>query len=320
MMGWGKKKSQYESYWAPYVPVSERKKNAAKHIDSMKKKGQQLNPVVIDGRTIAKSFWGKAWCENLEAYSDYSNRLPRGRTYVRNGSVIDLQITPGQIAAQVMGSSLYKITITINSMVKNKWNDLVKSCSGKIDSLIELLQGLFSKSVMEVMIEKETGLFPKPKEISMKCSCPDSAGLCKHLAAVLYGVGSMLDAKPEWLFTLRNVDPADLIASADTSSALIPAAAANALEESDLSTLFGIELETSAPSVKPKVKAGAKAKVKASPPSSIAQARKSKASTAKASKDQPAVKTAQKRIKKEVGEGPKSAVLSKTTKTKTLKS
>lgn len=230
--------------WSPYVSVAERREKAAKLVAAEKKKGKIFNPVMIEGRTIAKSFWGKAWCDNLETYSDYENRLPRGRTYARNGSIIDLQVTPGKVSAQVMGSSLYKISIAITAMSAAKWVALVKACAGKIDSLIELLQGKFSKAVMEIITEKEHGLFPKPKEITMNCSCPDIAGMCKHIAAVLYGIGATLDAKPEWLFTLRHVDHMDLIATADAANALIGAQdGENTLDDSELSALFGIEME-----------------------------------------------------------------------------
>ena len=73
-------------------------------LSKLKKKGQSIAPVTIEGRVIARSFWGKSWCTNLERYSDYENRLPRGRTYVRNGSVVDLQIAKGAVAAMVAGS------------------------------------------------------------------------------------------------------------------------------------------------------------------------------------------------------------------------
>src|SRR6516165_2714205 len=93
----------------PYVPVAQRRAQAAREVAKRQKKGQTVSPVVIEGRAIATTFWGKAWCDNLESYSDFANRLPRGRTYVRNGSVIDLQITPGQIKALVSGSEIYKV-------------------------------------------------------------------------------------------------------------------------------------------------------------------------------------------------------------------
>jgi uncharacterized Zn finger protein len=240
----------YSGGWAEYVPVAERRKKAEKHKALLKKKGVTLNPVVIEGRMIAKTFWGKAWCDNLEAYSDFSNRLPRGRTYVRNGSVIDLQITKGQVKAQVMGSSLYRVTIEIKPMAELKWKILVKACAGKIDSLIELLQGKFSKAVMEIITQKEDGLFPKPQEITMKCSCPDYASMCKHSAAVLYGIGAILDKKPEWLFDLRHVDQIDLIATASGSEVLIQNPVSNSmLKDDELSALFGIEMEADKTSI-----------------------------------------------------------------------
>lgn len=230
--------------WPAYVSVAERKKKAAQHAEKLKKKGVTLQPVYIEGRMIAKTFWGKAWCDNLEAYSDFDSRLPRGRTYVRNGSVIDLQVTKGQVKAQVMGSSLYQVKIDIKPMPEAKWKVLVQACAGKIDSLIELLQGQFSKAVMEIMTQKEGGLFPVPKEISMKCSCPDYAGMCKHIAAVLYGVGAMLDVKPENLFVLRHVDHMDLITHATKSNTLVQSQGDDQLlEDDELSALFGIELD-----------------------------------------------------------------------------
>ena len=234
--------SKYER-WPRYVSVAERKEKAAKHIAKLEKKGTELNPVVIEGRTIAKTFWGKAWCDNLEAYSDFDSRLPRGRTYARNGSIIDLQLTKGQVKAQVMGSSLYKVTIDIKPIAQNKWKALVEACAGKIDSLIELLQGKFSKAVMEILTEKENGLFPKPQEITMKCSCPDYADMCKHIAAVLYGVGAKLDTHPEGLFDLRHVDHVDLLTKASQGSAFIQNQTGdNLLEDTELSSLFGIEM------------------------------------------------------------------------------
>lgn len=239
--------------WGEYVSVAERKKKAAQHIKSLQKKGRSVNPIVIEGRAIAKTFWGKAWCENLESYSDYENRLPRGRTYVRNGSVIDLQVTKGQVKAQVMGSSLYNITINVKPMPEGKWKSLVKACAGKIDSLIELLQGQFSKAVMETITQKEGGLFPKPQEISMRCSCPDYAGMCKHIAAVLYGIGATLDTNADWLFALRHVDHLDLVASANSGEAIMHSQSSDhVIEEGDLSALFGIEMDAGITSVSKK--------------------------------------------------------------------
>ena len=230
--------------WAPYVPVAERRKKAEREMAKLRKKGHPVAPVRIEGRTIATTFWGKAWCDNLESYRDYESRLPRGRTYVRNGSVIDLQIAPLQVKAMVSGSSIYMVTVSIKAVPKAQWQSLCRDCASGIDSLVELLQGRFSGAVMERLCRQGNGLFPKPLEIRFSCSCPDSASMCKHVAAVLYGIGSRLDEKPELLFRLRSVDEKDLVANLDPAVPLAKTAPApgRLLEVDDVSTLFGLDM------------------------------------------------------------------------------
>jgi uncharacterized Zn finger protein len=234
--------SYYE--WRPYVPVAQRRREAAKKLAKLKKKSQAVSPVTIEGRAIAKSFWGKSWCTNLERYSDYENRLPRGRTYVRNGSVFDLQITKGKVAAAVSGSDLYTVTITIAPVAATRWKAICRDCAGTIDSLVELLQGRLSKGVMDRVCREGDGLFPTPKEIKLSCSCPDWAGMCKHVAAVLYGVGARLDEKPALLFALRGVDENQLLANAGQELSLKKAvpATTKVLEDGDVARLFGLEM------------------------------------------------------------------------------
>ena len=176
---------------------------AARYAATLAKKGSKLVPVRVTGRDIATTFWGKAWCENLESYSDFANRLPRGRTYLRNGSVIDLQVNRGHVTAQVSGSDIYRVEVKIRELTDSVWKIIKRDCAESIHSLLDLLQGRFSQGVMERLTRPRDGLFPQPKEISMRCSCPDSAVLCKHVAAVLYGVGARLDKEPELLFQLR---------------------------------------------------------------------------------------------------------------------
>jgi uncharacterized Zn finger protein len=234
--------------WRPYVPVAQRRARAARALAKLaKKNGKAASPVVLAGRKIAHTFWGQAWCDNLEAYSDYANRLPRGRTYVRNGSVVDLQIAKGQVTALVSGSSLYKIAINIKPLAPACWKSIQTECAGKIDSLLELLQGKLSSAVMQVVTRQDGGLFPAPKDIKLDCSCPDWAGLCKHVAATLYGVGARLDQRPELLFLLRGVDPADLISRASAAEAVrqttASAASAPAMSDAEVSEVFGIELD-----------------------------------------------------------------------------
>ena len=197
--------------WAPYVPVAERRAKAQKQLEKMKKKGLNVQPVQLSGRKIADSFWGKGWCDHMESFGDYANRLPRGRTYVRNGSVCHLDIKPGRIEAIVSGSSLYNVSVTIFPLALHKWNTVKAACTGKIGSLIDLLRGKLDRGVMEVVSDRREGLFPLPGEIKFACDCPDSAGMCKHIAAVLYGVGARLDHSPELLFLLRGVNHEELV-------------------------------------------------------------------------------------------------------------
>ena len=236
---------RYDGYgWRPYVPVGDRRGKAQREVEKRRKKGENVAPVVIDGRTIAKTFWGKSWCENLERYSDYANRLPRGRTYVRNGSVVDLQIKPGEIHATVAGSSVYTVRLNISPVAQSRWKSICGDCAGAIDSLVELLQGKFSKGVMERICRQNQGLFPSPSEITLSCSCPDWADMCKHVAAVLYGVGARLDHQPELLFHLRGVDHLDLIARAGKALPLASKAAAGTkvLAGDDLGDIFGLDM------------------------------------------------------------------------------
>lgn len=203
--------------------------------------GRQPSAVVIDGRTIARTFWGKAWCENLESYRDYEYRLPRGRSYVRSGAVLDLEVRPGRIAAVVSGTRLYDVGIDIKPVAAAHWTRIKSQCSGQIGSLIELLDGRLSDRVMQIITHREQGLFPKPAEIAMTCSCPDWATMCKHVAAVMYGVGARLDGQPELLFALRKVDHEELIAGA-TAMEVSRRGNRKTVASEDLNRVFGIDL------------------------------------------------------------------------------
>jgi uncharacterized Zn finger protein len=239
----------YEDQWPAYVSVAERRLKAERAAAKLSKKGSVLSPVTVEGRKIASTFWGKAWCDNLESYRDYQNRLERGRSYVRNGCVIDLQIAPHTVTAMVSGSSIYSVKITIAEVPKPQWKSICADCAGGIDSLVELLQGRFSKGVMERICRQGTGLFPKPAEIKFSCSCPDYASMCKHVAASLLGVGVRLDAKPELLFRLRGVDENDLVGDIGSLPMTKQApTAGKVLEADDMAALFGLDMgEAEAP-------------------------------------------------------------------------
>jgi uncharacterized Zn finger protein len=237
--------------WKPYVSAVERRMKAAKAVARAKKNGANLSPVAVSRGAIAKTFWGKAWCDNLERYSDFANRLPRGRTYLRNGSVIDLKITQGKVQAQVVGSSLYKVAVSVIAVPRMQWQSMSADCADSIDTLVELLQGRLSKAVMERISRPKTGLFPGPKEIQFSCSCPDWASMCKHVAAVLYGVGARLDEQPELLFTLRRVDGKDLVARAGAGlpKSRRGAPVGKVLDVANLADVFGIEMADAAPAM-----------------------------------------------------------------------
>ncbi len=266
----------YGFRWKPYVSVAERRRKAERQIARMNKGGSKLQGVAIAGRTIAHTFWGRAWCDNLERYSDFSNRLPRGRTYVRNGSVIDLQVQEGEVNALVSGSSIYKTRIQVASVSRAQWEAICTDCAGGIDSLVELLQGRFSKGVMERICRPGTGLFPAPKEIQFSCSCPDWAYMCKHVAAVLYGIGSRLDSQPELLFRLRQVDHMELISKAGQGLPLSKEAPPEEkiLAEEGLSELFGLELAATSPPAKPQTKRKPKPAGSVSAPAKASAAQK----------------------------------------------
>ena len=234
--------------WRPYVPVAEKRRQAERKLAKLKRQGKSVAPVTVEGRTIAKSFWGKSWCSNLERYSDYENRLPRGRTYVRNGSVVDLQITKGEVAAMVAGSELYRVKIAIAPVTVVRWRAICRDCAGTVDSLVELLQGRLAKGVMDRVCREGDGLFPSPGEIKLSCSCPDWADMCKHVAAALYGIGARLDEMPQLLFVLRDVDENELLAGVEQHLPLTRGtpSAAKVLDDSDVAALFGLEMTENA--------------------------------------------------------------------------
>ena len=264
-----------------YVSVAERRARARAVGEKLaRKRGRVLSPVgPLQGNQLVRTFWGKAWCRHLESYSDYASRLPRGRSYARHGAVIDLEITGGQVTALVSGTSTYQTTVTIGSLQAQRWRELASACMGRIDSLVDLLRGTLSREVMEIVTRRDSGLFPAPDQIRFTCSCADWASMCKHVAAVLYGVGVRFDEKPELLFALRGVDHADLITQvADGGGPGLvgrPSRGRKVIQSADLSALFGIELDDAtvapatvptapspAPSRKKKVRAGSRGKVR----------------------------------------------------------
>ena len=240
----------YWGYYPRYVSVAEKRAKAEKKLKQLKKKNPGIKPVIIEGKAIASTWWGKSWNNNLERYADYSNRIGRGRSYVRHGAVLDLRISQGKVESLVQGSSSkpYSVNVGIKAVSKKVWQELKSACEGKLDSLQELLSGEFPRALGDIFMAQGKGLFPSPKEIDFSCSCPDWAYMCKHVAATLYGIGARLDEEPDLFFKLRKVKMRDLVTQAveDKTRKLLKKAekkSTRVIVDSDLSDLFGIEME-----------------------------------------------------------------------------
>jgi uncharacterized Zn finger protein len=244
--------SYYRGYsgFPEYVSVGSKRAKAEKKLEQLKKKNPDIQPVIIEGRALAKSWWGKEWNKNLERYADYSNRIGRGRNYVRHSAVLDLKIKPGKVEALVQGSrsTPYSVSINIKPVPKKNWATLKQSCKGKMDSLMKLIAGKFPKELGAIFTQKGDGLFPVPKEIEFDCSCPDWASMCKHVAAALYGIGARLDEDPNLFFVLRKVDINDLVTETlkESKKELLSKAKKKTSrvieDDSGLSDIFGIDL------------------------------------------------------------------------------
>ena len=231
-----------------YEEALERKERLQREIAKRQKRGEKFEslPAPAVQKKLSTTFWGQAWCRNLESYQVYESRLPRGRSYLRQGNVYNLEIEPGKLSAVVAGSELYDTSIAIQPLPKKQWQQIVESSAGQVGSMLDLLAGKLGDGLMKVLTDPDDGLFPKPKEIRFNCSCPDHADMCKHVSAVLYGVGVLLDTKPELLFTLRGVDQAELLSNASSAAITDLSADTGDLAGVDLSAIFGIDLKRDA--------------------------------------------------------------------------
>ncbi len=231
--------------FAPYVSVGDKLAKGNKKAQSLAKMEKRLSqPVKPEGRTIARNFWGLAWCDHLSTMNDLDNRLVRGRKYLFNGSVVDLVITPLKVRAVVAGSSPYFVTMDVKQLPDTDWERIKIKAQKSVRSLVDFLSGKLDESVIRLLTDHNTGIFPKSGEIDFSCTCPDGAYVCKHVAAVFYGVGTLLDTKPELLFLIRNVDSSELIGLKAVSGSLEASLRGLAtLENGDLGEMFGIELK-----------------------------------------------------------------------------
>lgn len=235
--------------WYSYDNGEDQKADVLRKIERRERSGEKFTKVIAPpgSRKLVSTFWGKAWCQHLESHSDYAYRLPRGRSYLRQGHVYNLEIESGVVTAQVAGSDLYEVRVTFERLAASSWQTLKEDCAGGVTSLLDLLAGKLGDGVLRAIVDPARGLFPGPREIKLSCNCPDYADMCKHVAAVLYGVGVRLDTAPELFFVLRQVDPSELLSSAATPTLTGAEGADAALAGEDLSALFGIDLGNAEP-------------------------------------------------------------------------
>ena len=236
----------YTSFSQPAVEVLRRK--AQESVRDAQKKGRDYEPVMPHrgSRQICESWWGQAWCANLEKYADYASRLERGRRYFRSGTVVDLKIRGGRVEARVQGSRKvpYKVDIRISPLSEKKCQEIIARCGRKIQTIDKLINGEFPDELRD-LFTGENGLFPSPREISFNCSCPDWALMCKHVAAAMYGIGVRFDENPFYFFHLRGIDVdrfIDVALENKVESMLRNAEqpSERILRETDLTGLFGV--------------------------------------------------------------------------------
>jgi uncharacterized Zn finger protein len=236
----------YYGWYKPESAADKAKKNQ-KSLEKLRKTNPDISPIIISGNLIASKWWGKAWNKNLENYADFKNRISRGKAYVKSGAVLDLKISEGKVEAIVQGNSSkpYNVTISIDKLDKRDWEKVKQLCNRKIDTLETLLLGSFPKVFDEMFSNSKNGIFPSPKEIHFKCTCPDSARMCKHIAATLYGVGSKLDEDPILFFKLRDIDFQDLLKKSmeDKMQSMLKNAdkkSERAIDDAEIFDLFGV--------------------------------------------------------------------------------
>jgi uncharacterized Zn finger protein len=235
-------------FYPEYTPVSERRAAARRQIELLRKKDRDISPVVPEGKKIVTTWWGKAWVENLESYADYENRIGRGRSYLRNGMVLDLKISERAVRALVAGSRRqpYDVEIGIDPLSGARWNAIVSRIGRRISNAEDLAGGRFPDDLKEKFLRQGEGLFPSPEEIHLDCSCPDWAYMCKHVAAVLYGIGTRLDSDPLIFFTLRGIDCSELLKKSidEKMNAMLRNAdkkSSRVIDGADIAGLFGLD-------------------------------------------------------------------------------
>ena len=232
-------------YYSNYKPG--KPKDPAAQLAKLRKKNPDIQPVILEGKNLAKSWWAKAWNKNLESYADYYSRIGRGRSYVRAGAVLDLLISPGLVTAIIQGSRTkpYDVSINIDPLSPLQWKAITEKCNRKFANIEELATGKFPTELEDLFTDLNSGLFPTPQDIHFYCTCPDWAYMCKHIAATLYGIGARFDQDPLLFFLLRDIDFSELIKKTvdDKMAGLLKNAdkkSERVIEDRDIAELFDV--------------------------------------------------------------------------------
>ncbi|TDD18652.1 hypothetical protein E1218_25585, partial [Kribbella turkmenica] len=165
-------------------------------------------------RPFGATWWGRAWLEALEQRARLDpNRLSRGRSYARRGSVLDLTVSPGEVEAFVQGSRVtpYQVTVRIRAFTTAEWDAVLDVVSAQIGRVAALLDGELPPEVVDDVHAAGLDLLPGAGEVLTNCSCPDFAVPCKHSAAVCYLIADALDDDPFALLLLRGRPRDDLL-------------------------------------------------------------------------------------------------------------
>lgn len=157
-------------------------------------------------RPFGLTWWGKAWVDALEHRARLDpNRLGRGRSYARRGSVLDLRVDPGVVSATVQGSRVtpYEVTVRIRAFSGDEWDAVLDVVSAQIGRVAALLDGELPPEVVDDAQAAGLELLPDAGEVKTACNCPDFAVPCKHSAAVCFLIADALDEDPFVLLLLR---------------------------------------------------------------------------------------------------------------------
>ncbi|EDN70096.1 SWIM Zn-finger [Beggiatoa sp. PS] len=164
---------------------------------------------------FSRTWWGQRFIEALEAFTD-TNRLGRGRSYARNGKILNYEVNDGKITAKVRGSinpyfgvykePRYKVSIEIKQISAQHWSKTIKYMGSKASVVSKLLLNEVPDNIEDCFVDSNLQLLPhSSKDFKTTCSCPDYANPCKHIAGVYYLVASQLDEDPLLLFELRGL-------------------------------------------------------------------------------------------------------------------